>query len=303
MGETALVAEQLSRDSLFQARVRTDFIPSAAWILAPVASFTLWVTIALLPVAVPTTNTSFPSFLLPTLVLLGLLMSALTGYLVYILVDRRNNHLGRTEAIYGSTLESVRAKTPPEDLKTLLPLSSAEHNFSRLVQQSGERSAVLWGLMATLPYVGWLALIYVLWFLSHDMEKHETREELILQDLERSIVATGGPGMPRREIRSPFGNAAAYAVLSLTLLVIASFGAIAAWRSLILMAVLSPTPTPSLDSLLILTTSMVSLGVVLNGWLYQTTRGPISHFAHHQQLEATLLKLELIGTSQPGGSF
>ncbi len=302
MGETALVAEQLSRDSLFQARVRTDFIPPAAWILAPVASFTLWATIALLPIAVPTTNTSFPSFLLPTLVLLGLLLSALTGYLVYILVDRRNKHLGRTEAIYGSTLESVRSKTPPEDLKTLLPLSSAEHNFSRLVQQSGERSAILWGLMVTLPYVGWLSLIYVLWFLSHDMEKHESREELILQDLERSIVATGGQSMPRREIRSPFGNAGVYVVLSLILLFIASYGAISAWGSLILMAVLPSSPSPSLDSLLILTTSLIFLGVVLNGWLYQTMRGPMAHFAHHQQLETSLLK-ELPGTSQTGGTF
>jgi len=303
VGESALAADQLNRESLFQGRVRTDFIPSGIWIAAPVASFTLWVIVALLPVAAPTSTASFPSFLLPTFELLGLLTSALTGYLIYSLVNRRNNHLGREQAIFGWTLESVKSKTQPEDLKTLLPLSSAEHNFSLLVEQSGERSAILWGLMVTLPYVGWLALICVLWFLSYDMEKHETREELILEDLERSIIATGGQGMPRREIRSSFLSAAVYAVLSLTLLVIASFGAIVAWRSLILMAVSSPTPTPSLDSLLILITSVVFLGVVLNVWLYQTTRSPIPHFAHHQQLEATLLKLEPIGTSQPGGSF
>ncbi len=313
---------QLSQDSLFQARIRTDFIPPNIWILAPVGSFTSWAIIAVGTIAIPTgiptsgfapwaiiavganavpTGIGFLPSLLPTLELMGVLLSALTGYLAYRLVDRRNNHLGREEAILSSTLESVRSKTQPGDLKTLLPLSSAERNFAQLSQQSGERSAVLWGLMVTLPYVGWLALIYVLWFLSHDMEKHELREELFMQDLERALVAMGEQGVPRREKRSPFGNAAIYAALSLILLTVASYGALLAWFSTIPDLPTSSPTTPSLDSLLILISALVFLGIVLNGWFWQTMQGPIPHFTHHQQLEASLLKFQQPATSKAEG--
>jgi hypothetical protein len=283
------LAGQTIQEWLFKDRERTDFVPQDIWVLIPIATYALWSLLALLPVLAGPANLSLLAIPLAILELIGFLLSITTGYLVYTLVNRRNIHMAREQALFAEALDSIKSRTRSDDLKTLFPLSSAEHYFSQLVQGSGERSGVLWGLLAALPYAGWLALIFVLWFLSEDWKKHEVNEELLLQDLDRSLVASGRQAMPGRERPSHFGNAAAFLILSLILLGVTSIGLLSALIILSLTSLgIFPNGGLGLESLLVLFLGLVSLGTVLNYGLYKAILDPAIHFQHHQRLESAL---------------
>jgi len=291
MTSPALV-EQTIQESLFKDRERTDFVPPDIWILIPIANYALWSLIALLPVLTGAAGLSQLTISLAILELVGFLLSTTTGYLVYTLVNRRNTHMAREQALFAETLDSIKSRTRSDDLKTLFPLSSAEHYFSQLVQGSGERSAFLWGLLAALPYAGWLALIFFLWFLSDDWKKHEVKEELLLQDLDRSLVASGRQPVPRRERPSHFGNAAAFLVVSLISLGVASVGLFSALVILTLTSLgLFPSGSLGLESLVVLFVGLGSLGAVLTYQLNRAISDPVPHFQHHQRLESALSNL------------
>src|SRR5262245_15770712 len=47
------------------------------------------------------------------LVTVGFFSSALSAYFVYLIVNRRNNHLAREQAMFGDVLQLLRAKVQP----------------------------------------------------------------------------------------------------------------------------------------------------------------------------------------------
>ncbi len=183
---------------LLEARARTDYEIPVKWVWAPVASYITWATIAILAYlnrGQPATQLTIP---LGTLGLAGFASSALSSYLVYLLVNRRNQHFAMEETLLWSTLDTAKAEASQADMKTQLALSSAERDLAGLSDIGKEHSAILWALLTLIPYLGWIALAYVLAFLTHDICKHEQREDLVVEDIGRVTQA-----LPLRTKRTP----------------------------------------------------------------------------------------------------
>ncbi len=198
-----------------EARNKTDHEIAPKWVWAAVASYITWAAVAVIGIinrGLPVTQLTVPIGLLG---LAGLIFSAASSYLVYQLINRRNMHFAREEALLWKTLDQVRSKTPQSDMRTLLPLSFAEQNLFRLSVMGKERSAVLWGLLALIPYAGWLAIVYALAFLSHDLGKHEQMEDMVLEDMGRVMMAHSGPAFPTRLGRMPRQTVPLYLVFSI----------------------------------------------------------------------------------------
>ena len=203
------------------ARDRTDYEIPPKWVWAAVGSYVTWAAVVAV-IAVPVVtilNGTLPVTLLTwpigLLGLAGLMFSAASSYLVYQLISRRNMHFAREEALLWKILDNVRSRTPQSDMRTLLPLSSAERDLIMLSMMGKERSAVLWSLLAVIPYVGWFAITYALAFLSHDLRKHEQMEDMVLEDMSRVATAQGGQSYPIRPGRMPRQTVPLYLVFSI----------------------------------------------------------------------------------------
>ena len=209
MSET--IQTELTR--LVEIRPRTDYSVAPRWIWATGAGFAIW---AAIPVTVYlySGQTAIPLAIpLGILGLSGFIASATSSYLVYQIINRRNLHFARTEELLWKILDAQKSKAQPSDMKIQLPIASTEQDLRRLAGKP-ERSAVLWGLLTLIPYLGWLALIYVLAFLSRDFDNHERWEDLTIEDLSRVTVAHGGPAAPRRQWHMPRQSVPAYVVFS-----------------------------------------------------------------------------------------
>lgn len=199
--------------SLVDVRPRTDYFIAPRWVWASVAGFVIWAAIPVI-VYLYTGQTAIPIAIpLGILGLSGFIASATSSYLVYQIINRRNLHFARTEELLWKILDTQKSKAQPSDMKIQLPIASTEQDLRQLAGRP-ERSAVLWGLLTLFPYLGWLALIYVLAFLSRDFDNHERWEDLTIEDLSRVQVARGGPVAPRRQWRMPRQSVPGYVIFS-----------------------------------------------------------------------------------------
>lgn len=187
---------------LLEARPRTDYEIPIKWVWAPVASYIIWATIPIITYLYREPLGTQLAIPLGVLGLAGFVLSAASSYLVYHLVNRRNSHLARAETLLWTTLDTARARAQQTDMKTQVALGSAEHNLSWLTELGKEHSAILWAVLTLIPYLGWLAMTYVLAFLTHDLSKHEQREDLVIEDLGRVVqsVPLRTKRVPRRPI-------------------------------------------------------------------------------------------------------
>src|SRR6266581_8938732 len=162
--------ERLSK--LVQMRASTDIHLGTGWIFSATASYILWTTLAAL--FFTGLLQRIPSFTIPVVLgsiffdtttwlsLLGFLASTGLAYLVFRVVDRKNKHALRMREIFSESLRRIESETRPGQLSVLLPLNSAEQDFSTLLQNTHERSAILWAMLVLIPYLGWLFLIIAL---------------------------------------------------------------------------------------------------------------------------------------------
>jgi len=204
---------QTELTSLVAAGVRTDYSIAPRWVWGAVAGFVIWAAIPVI-VYLYSGQTAIPlAISLGILGLSGLFASATSSYLVYQIINRRNLHFSRTEELFWKMLEMHKSKAQPSDMKIQLPIASTEQDLRQLAG-TPERSAVLWGLLTLIPYLGWLALIYVLAFLSRDLAIHERWEDLTIEDLARVQVALGVMVVPRRQWHMPRQSVPAYVIFS-----------------------------------------------------------------------------------------
>ncbi len=269
---------------LSEARTGTDYAIPAKWICASIAAYTTWTAIAVISY-VYSGDTSIPlASVLGGLGLAGFVFSALSSYLVYRLVNRRNQHFAREENLLWSTLDTARATVQQSDMRLQIALSSAERDLTRLAEKGKEHSAVLWALLTLIPYAGWIFLIYVLSFLSNDLRKHEMQEDLVLESLGGIAKVQRGVDLPIRHRRVPNRPVILYATLN----ILGPGILLSLWLNL---AALS-------ESVVFLASGLLLLGIVQLLWLFQSVKDPNSHFEHHVSIE-TILWPE----ATPGMSF
>jgi len=210
---------------LFQIRTSTDVHLGTRWIFFGIASYVLWAVLAVLYLTGMLQQ--IPSFSIPLLLgsiffdattwLSLLAFGASTGlaYIVFRVIDRQNKHVLRMQAIFSEALKRAESETRPEQTDILVPLSSAEQDFSAFVQKTHERSGVLWAMLVLIPYLGWIFLIIALYHLSQASDSHEQTERLLLEDLDRVLGVRGSQRIPVRTGYFPSRNSAGFLIASL----------------------------------------------------------------------------------------
>ena len=143
------VRQELTLSALVQMRTETDAEIPIVWLLLPLASYLLWAVFAVAWWSAGAgLGTSGLTPVISGLGILGITASAAGSYVVFRLVNRANEHSGRTQALLSSALGSLAARSGASGAQTLLPLNSAEESFYKLSRSERERSAVLWALLS-----------------------------------------------------------------------------------------------------------------------------------------------------------
>jgi hypothetical protein len=211
--------------TLIEMSRKTDVRVRRKWIFLATASYLLWTTTAIFYLLgwfqqVPSYNLPLSIFgtlhfsATTWLLLLSFTTSTGLSYLVYSLVNRQNKHMTREEELFRETLEQIRSRTPQDRVRVLLPLSSAEQDFYRLLQKTRDRSAVLWALLVLIPYAGWIFLIISMYLVSQDLNSHGQTEQMLLQDIGRVFADGNNQQAPPRNATGGPANSLAYLLLS-----------------------------------------------------------------------------------------
>ena len=158
-----------------------------AWLALALVNYVIWVTFPVLYFFVESIAPLLLTIVASVIGLLGVATSSGLAYFVYSLVNVRNQHFAREQALLMEGLRLAKGNTPQGNLRALIPLDSASQSLQTLVHEEGEKSAVLLALLVLIPYFGMMVLIFILATLSKDMRKHESREEMVLDDLDRSV--------------------------------------------------------------------------------------------------------------------
>lgn len=225
----ATVEGRARLSTLTEMRRHTDVRIGRNWLFLAIGSYVLWTTTAIIYLLgwlqqVPSYNIPLSVFgtlhfsATTWLLLLSFLASTGLSFLVYSLINRQNKHMTREEELFRESLERARSGTPQDRMSVLLPLSSAEQDFYRLVQKTHDRSAVLWALLVLIPYAGWVFLIISMYLVSQDLNFHEQTEQQLLQDISRVLAGGTHRQVLPSSMTSGRTNSLAYALVSLVTL-------------------------------------------------------------------------------------
>lgn len=256
----SIALENLRRDA--RMRMETDYEMSPAWILVPLipivglivffavffgALFTL--ATAPLPPGVTPPATGFFVGLLGILFLLsivGFIAQILFAYMIYRLVNRRNKHFQRQGFLYDDTTNLAKELAAKKGVDISLNLNNMERTNREARYEETEKSAALW---AILTFLFGIVVLYVYYFLMNDFYKHERREDVFFEDLNRALLPTGiTVNLPRRAL-----------------------------------------PIPDRSFVLYLILTIVTLGIFSIYWLYVLLTDPNSHFRQQALTEDTIL--------------
>jgi uncharacterized membrane protein (DUF373 family) len=226
----SVVLENLRRDA--RMRMESDSYMSAAWVIVPllpivggVVLFVLFLyaifsSLPLLTNSTTTTTTTVNPAI--GITFLGLTIAVEIGFfvvgiiwvfLVYKLVRRRNTHFARQRFLYEDLVNTAKGLAAKKGVDLSLPLNNLERTYREAVVEETEKSAAMWAILA---FITGIAGLYVFYFLMKDFFKHERKEELFLDDLNRALVATGTTmNLPRRTVPIPDRSFALYFILSL----------------------------------------------------------------------------------------
>ncbi len=272
---------EISLSTLVQMRPRTDLAVPVSWLLLPLTSYLLWAIFAVAWWADGAgLGTSDLALVVSGLGIVGLAASAAASYVVYTLMNRANEHSSRTRALLWSALSELESRIGTTRQEALLPLTSAEEGFYRLSRGEHARSAVLWALLASIPVIGWIFLVAALWFLSRDFAKHSRLEELVLEDLDRTMKGAGLQGVSVRHAPIGARDVLGIAVVTVLLVELLSVFLLGLAGCLVLI--------------------YLTVGAFSLVWLDLSMRDPTPHFTFHSQFEPEILRALPGATAKAG---
>ena len=266
---------------LVQMRSQTDAEIPTEWLLSSLASYLVWAVFALLlwlagsgsganvTVGLGSLGLDFAlPTLLGTLGIVGLAVSSLSAHLVYTLINRVNAHSARSQLLFSNALEEIESKAKGLTPQIFLPLSSSEESLSRLSTHHRDRSAILWGLLTVVPFLGWIFLVVILWLLEKEFTRHVRYETLVVEDVDRTLRMAGLPGVfvDNSTIRS-------HDLIGVSIIMISTVE----FFSSIVLGLLGAFV------LIYLTIGALSLF-----WIDLNMHGPIKHFSNHSRIEDLL---------------
>ncbi len=204
---------------------------SAAWVIVPILPavggilfFTAFLLAAFSGVFVttPPATTTPPPFAAAFFGLLALfyigifVVGILYVIMLYKLVKRRNAHFSRQRFLYEDLINMAKELASKKGVDISLSLNNLDRTHREAMVEETEKSAALW---AILTFVTGIAALYIFYFLTKDFFKHERKEELFLDDLNRSLATAGiAVNLPRRTVPIPDRSFILYFILTLVTL-------------------------------------------------------------------------------------
>lgn len=176
-------------------RTATDYSTPQSLILAALVSWILWTfylteflfkpisTVTRLPPSITQGAIGVPAFVATIPV----------AYLVYSIVNRRNEHFMRSEGFLLGAIKQLKNSTNSTDTTRMFAINTAERDLWGTAVNEKERSAYLWSLLTLVPYVGGFFLAYALHRVTNDFQKHEEREFATIEDVQRAAGLPVGP--------------------------------------------------------------------------------------------------------------
>src|SRR6266571_3111249 len=224
--EMSVVLENLRRDA--RMRVESDSYMSAAWVIVPILPIVggiLFFTAIFLTAfsggfaTTPPTPGTTPTFAAGFFGLLALfyigtfVVVILYVIMLYKLVKRRNAHFNRQRFLYEDLINMAKELASKKGVDLSLPLNNLDRTHREAMVEETEKSAALW---AILTLVTGIAALYIFYFLMKDFFKHERKEEMFIEDLNRALVTTGiTVNLPRRTVPIPDRSFILYFILTL----------------------------------------------------------------------------------------
>lgn len=260
VADMSVVLENLRRDA--RLRMESDSHMSAAWVIVPILPIIglvlFFVSIIAASVFIATTpppppGTASRSFGLGVffgvlaLFYIGIFVVAIIyTVMLYKLVKRRNTHFSRQTFLYEDLTNMAKEFAAKKGVDISLPLNNLDRTYREARVEETEKSAALW---AILSFITGLATLYVYYFLMKDFFKHERREEIFVEDLNRALATTGlVVNLPRRTV-----------------------------------------PIPDRSFILYFILSLVTLGLFSIYWVYVLLEDPNNHFRQQAMLEDTII--------------
>ena len=255
-------------------RLESDREMSTAWIIVPIMPYVLFgIVIALIVAAVFSSfpfggGTGPPTFdpfafaaaffgAIAIATIGSIVLGILFAVMIYYLIQRRNSHLGRQAFLYEDWMNMAKELASKKEVDVALSLNNMDRTMRESRFEETGKSAALWAILvvvcfATLPFT-FLPLIigtlYIYYFLMKDFYRHERREDMFVEDLNRTLATAGvSINLPRRTVVIPD-------------------------RSFILYLLLS----------------IVTIGIFAIYWIYVLLTDPNSHFRQQALIEDTVL--------------
>lgn len=172
-----------------ELRKLTDYSIDSSLISAALASWILWALYLTELRFRPISNLLGISLSL-SLSIIGLPAFVATvpvAYLIYSIVNRRNLHFERSEALLRESIGRLKNSTNPTDTQRMYAVNTAERDLLATAVEEKERSAYLWSLLSLVPFIGGFFLAYALFRVDSDFQKHEQREFATIEDLQRAL--------------------------------------------------------------------------------------------------------------------
>lgn len=227
--------DDLRRDS--EARALTDRIVSKVWVLLPIAYYMFSITVILLSMYVSLTLiaqiikpspgqvpsmpdlseiSSNPVFSLLAFFsryywLIYFAFQIPFAYLIYVLVKRRNNHFLRQKQLTAHLVSALKS-VPSGSSEVEVSLSMIGRTSTEMDVQ--DRSAILFSVLTLVPIVDIIAILYLFSSLTVDFYQHERKEDVIIDDLSRSMNQLGVQFSFRRRNMIPKRSVALSIVLT-----------------------------------------------------------------------------------------
>jgi hypothetical protein len=135
-----------------------------------------------------------------TAVLLSVLTCGIYGlFIIYKLVQRRDDHFKRMAAVADSSIQQLRAKAAGREVEVQAELAQLEGFRDQMLVMAGERGAVVWLIICLLTGVGSFIVYYLL---MQDYAQHDTVEAQYFSVMSGALAKLGLAGQAGQAART-----------------------------------------------------------------------------------------------------
>ncbi|MEW5936824.1 MAG: hypothetical protein AB1665_03275 [Candidatus Thermoplasmatota archaeon] len=218
--------EEGGRSKIYEAlRVRreADRPLSTRWIWVLVVanigavSFTiLWLLLFLYSIYMGTDLSLYTIILGVCIFIFGAMLYITQAYVVYRLVDSRDMHFRRDALLRQGMIELLTAKNISHQGVAGMEVAtmSALHTMSAS-EEGAERDALMWAVLVAIPVMGTIALWYLLYTLTTESFKHDSRQEAFSRQGMIAFAKLGEPHTSFYWAKLSEKPAALYLILSI----------------------------------------------------------------------------------------